>query len=713
MDGSTAGKVLDEETYYIPDKTNLNLLIEVRKDNGGEFTFTIKPNKTDKNISDAVIKELKDAVKFKDGSPVDLTYDAETGTYSFTTSNKFEIAQIQMNLPAFRAAFHEGFEIEMKAGDQDPVTKKFLITKKGYDDADIGTIGTEKPKDPQEIDGGDTTDGIVDEDTKKVYDIFAMIKETDGYIDDVIVNSANGESLPLSSVDITFTLPKYSEKFADYLYKSGLKYDLIDAKKGQYRLKLDTKVFGGNLIEEDGQLYRKGENGEKTGEALTPADLKGFILEEAGKKVYVDSEGKTHEVTTEEYYEVTDEEGNTFKVEKDVLYKKNGENFTKIGEFKDGKLKNNGTTYIFNNGKLISYTDEKDLFEGNVSNKDGKADLDVTPTYEGDQVIVNTTVEGKNKEAYGGTIIYNGIFDKDGKYTGKTSSDEGYQVLKNVYVDKSGKKVDNPTEEEKENLTTVPEGVFNAAGYLISGLTYNKDYTLIDKFGKIMDGITVTKGDDGNYTFTKEGKDPKTSGSNGITVETGQKFVGNDNYIVDQDGYEDIVGKYYYDGKKFEKVNDDDKGIKGNKYYKGYKSFAMDHKKVDSYLDKDGKKNILEEGKTVYHGSTNPDDYVTVNNKTYVKKQAGSLVYYVGVDGDNQAEVLSVEQISKIVQILKDENGDDYEKITDETDIAEAVKNAKFQIKFPGFLAGKDIVYNILADIAATYMAPNLDKEES
>ena len=698
LDGSTAGPELKDkdETYYIPDNTSAKLLIEVRKDDGGDFTFTIKPNKTDKNIPDAVLEDL---VRTKDGKAIKLTKD-EDGNYSFTTSNKFEIAQIQMNLPAFRAAFHEGFEIEMQAGNEKAVTKKFLITKKGYDDADIGTIGKEDPKDPQEIDGGDTKDGIVDEDTKKVYDIFAMIKETDGYIDDVIVNSGNGESLPLSSVDITITLPKYSDKFADYLYKSGLKYDLIDAEKGQYRLKLDTKVFGGNLIEEDGQLYRKDEDGNKTGEALTPADLKGFILEKAGKKVYVDSEGKTHEITTEEYYE-----GGNYKVEKGVLYKKDGENFTKIGDFKDGKLKKDGTTYIFNNGKLISYTDEKDLFEGNVSNKkDGEADLDVTPTYDGGQVIIKT---GDNKQAYGGTIIENGIFDKDGKYTGKTSSAEGYQGLKDVYVDESGKKVDNPTDAEKENLTKVDKGVFNADGYLISGLTHKENYTLIDKFGKIMDGITVTKGDDGNYTFAKEGKESKTSGSDGITVETGTKFVGNDNYIVDPKGYDDpIVGKYYYDGKKFVPVNDDDKGIKGNKYYKDYKSSAMDHKKVDTYK-KDANTTVELHNVEEYHGSTNPDDYVTVNNKTYVKKQAGSLVYYVGVDKDNQAEVLSVDQISKIVQILKDENGKEYEKLTDETDIAEAVKNAKFQIKFPGFLAGKDVVYSIHADIAATYMAPN------
>ena len=711
LDGSTAGPELKDkdETYYIPDNTSAKLLIEVRKDDGGDFTFTIKPNKTDKNIPDAVLEDL---VRTKDGKAIKLTKD-EDGNYSFTTSNKFEIAQIQMNLPAFRAAFHEGFKITMQAGNEKAVTKKFLITKKGYDDADIGTIGKENPKDPQEIDGGDTKDGIVDEDTKKVYDIFAMIKETDGYIDDVIVNSGNGESLPLSSVDITITLPKYSDKFANYLYKSGLKYDLIDAEKGQYRLKLDTKVFGGNLIEEDRQLYRKDEDGNKTGEALTPADLKGFILEEAGKKIYVDSEGKTHEITTKEYYELKDSDGNvTFVVQDGKLHKKKTDGTDEwVEEFKDGKLKKDGTTYVFNSGKLISYTDEKDLFEGNVSNKKDendqwKADLDVTPTYEGDQVIIKT---GDNKQAYGGTIIENGIF-KDGKYTGKTSSPDGYQGLKNVYVDETGKKVDNPTDAEKENLTKVPKGVFNADGYLISGLTYNEKYTLIDKFGKIMDGITVDKDGD-NYTFKKGDQTQIADGTN-IKVENGQKFVGNDNYLVDQNGYEGSVGKYYYDGKKFVPVKDNDKGIKGDKYFKDYKSSAMDHKKVDTYK-KDANTTVELHNVDEYHGSTNPDDYVTVNNKTYVKKQAGSLVYYVGVDKDNQAEVLSVEQISKIVQILKGEDGKEYEKLTDETDIAEAVKNAKFQIKFPGFLAGKDVVYNIHADIAATYMAPNPDKEES
>lgn len=253
--GSTPGKELDGETYYIPDNTSANLLLEVRKDDDGDFTFTIKPKKTDEKIPDAVLQEL---VRTKDGDALNLTKNGD-GTYSFTTSNKFTIAQIQMNLPAFRAAFHEGFEITMQAGKEKEVTKKFLITKKGFDDANIGTIGTEAPKKPEEIDAGDTTDGVVDKNTKKVFDIFTFIKQTDGYIDDVIVNSNNGETLPLSYVDIKIKLPEYNNDFAEYLYKSGLEYQ--DNKDGSYTLKLKMENIGGNLTKDkDGNLIYKEKN---------------------------------------------------------------------------------------------------------------------------------------------------------------------------------------------------------------------------------------------------------------------------------------------------------------------------------------------------------------------------------------------------------------------------------------------------------------------
>ena len=715
LDGSTPGKELDGDTYYIPDNTSANLLLEVRKDDGGEFTFTIKPNKTAKKIPDAVLQDL---VKTKDGTGFTLK-DNGDGTYSFTTSDKFTIAQIQMNLPAFRAAFHEGFEIEMKAGEQAPITKKFLITKKGFDDANIGTIGTEDPKKPEEIDAGDTTDGVVDKNTKKVFDIFTFIKQTDGYIDDVIVNSNNGETLPLSYVDIKIKLPEYNESFAEYLYKSGLEYQ--DNKDGSYTLKLKMENIGGNLTkDEKGNLIYNGTQ-------LTKAELKDKILEEAGKKVYVDSEGNAHEVETEKYYELKDSEGNVKFVVKDgKLYKKDAEGTDElVGEFKDGKLTKDGKTYLFNDGKLISYEEEKDVYEGNVSNKkekdEWKSDIDVTPTFEGDQIIVK---DEKGSDAYGGTVIENGIFDEKNKYTGNKISENGYKVYDKAYIyangqilkDDKGNVITEPTDEQKANLKEVVNGLFSKEGYIVYNLKYKKDLVLIDKFGNLLDDITVGKNGE-NYTF-KKGKETKETDGTNLKVEKGKKFVKSDNSIIDNEtDYEGIVGKYYFDGKKFVGIADDDKGLAGKKFYTNFKTLNAVFKIVDSY--KNGDKNEpIKEGTEVYHGSINPEDYVTVGHKTYVKRTSKEgFEYYVNVNETEKVDVLSLNNFGRVVQILKDDKGNEYEKLTDETDIYEAVKNAKFQIKFPGFLAGKEIVYNLHADIAAKYLVPNKafdsKKEES
>lgn len=699
LDGSTPGKALDGDTYYIPDNTSANLLLEVRKDDGGDFTFTIKPNKTDEKIPDAVLQDL---VRTKDGDALTLTKNGD-GTYSFTTKDKFTIAQIQMNLPAFRAAFHEGFEIEMKAGNQDPITKQFLITKKGFDDANIGTIGTEDPTEPQEIDAGDTTDGVVDKNTKKVFDIFTFIKQTDGYIDDVIVNSNNGETLPLSYVDIKIKLPEYNESFAKYLYKSGLEYQ--DNKDGSYTLKLKMESIGGNL--------KKDENGNLiyNGEKLTKAELKDKILEEAGKKVYVDEKGKTHEVETEKYYEIIEDGKVTFVVKDGKLYKKDADGKDEwVEELKDGKLTKDGTTYIFSDGKLISYTDEKDVYEGNVSNKDGEADIDVTPTFEGDQIVV----KDGDKDVYGGTVIEDGIFDEKNKYTGNKISEDGYKVYDKAYIyangqilkDDKGNVITEPTDEQKANLKEVVNGLFSKEGYIVYNLKYKKGLVLIDKFGNVLDDITVGKNGE-NYTFKKEGKDQKESGKDGITVDKKQKFVKSDNSIIADAEYEGIVGKYYFDGKKFVGIKDDAEGFVGKKFYTNFKTLDAVFKIVDSY--KNGDKNEpIKEGTEVYHGSIKPEDYVTVGDKTYVKRTSKEgFEYYVNVNDTEKVDVLSLNRFGRVVQILKDDKGNEYEKLTDETDIYEAVKNAKFQIKFPGFLAGEKVVYKLHADIAAKYLVPN------
>ena len=142
------------------------------------------------------------------------------------------------------------------------------------------------------------------------------------------------------------------------------------------------KDFGGNLEKDkDGKLTYDGK-------PLDKAKLADIILEEAGKKVYVDKDGKAHDITSKEYYEVIDGD-DTFRVIDGKIYKKTAENkFEQLNEFEEGKFKDGDTIYQFIDGKLISYTSEVDAYEGNVSNKDDKADPDVTPTYDGDQVIV-------------------------------------------------------------------------------------------------------------------------------------------------------------------------------------------------------------------------------------------------------------------------------------------------------------------------------------
>ena len=121
------------------------------------------------------------------------------------------------------------------------------------------------------------------------------MKKSNTYIDEVTFNSGNGESLPLNSVDITITVPKSGESnFAEMIHKSGLEY--YDLGNGKYQLKLKTKVFGKNLIKDGDKLYLTDAQGNKTNQELTAANLKDVVLENAGKKVYVDKDGKAHNI---------------------------------------------------------------------------------------------------------------------------------------------------------------------------------------------------------------------------------------------------------------------------------------------------------------------------------------------------------------------------------------------------------------------------------
>lgn len=732
-----------DDIYYIPEDTNLNLLISVNKDDEPkEFTFKIRAIEKGAMLPKVSAKNLA----FLNGEPVALI-ENEDGSYSFTVDSNninFGIAQLRFNIPGFQGDFHKGFDLEMDMGNKNVVTKKFRLTKKGYEDAaNLSGPGIDSDKNPKaipEIDGGKTDKGVINEDTDKVYDFFTYLKKSNTYIDDVIVNSPNGKSLPLSSVDITIKVPKSKNEFAKMIHKSGLKYD--DLGNGEYRLKLDAKVFGENLVEKDGELYLKGNEGDPT-KALTSAQLQDVILENAGKKVYIDENKNPHDLIVTESYLSTDK---NFKVQGTDLYKKNSENgYDKIGTFTDGKLlvkekdkegKETEITYILKDNKLISYTKIYDVYKGNVVNVYDKANSDLTGTVNGKQVTIKTEVtdgEGNKtiETSYGGTIVENAIFDKKGKIF----TEKGYDgTVGETLIDSNGKKAD--VQYEAKNLKEVKDSngkllykyvevdgkiyrlvsnpVFKDGkdGYIVDGLEYKGGLSLVDKFGKIIK-VKVSK-NNGTYTFTKLDKDgnptDKKVSSDGkkiiVSARDEQILVDIKNQVIDKTGKEIIGNKYYYDGKKFAKA--DEKNIKGNKFFENLKEFVLD--KISTYSYKDGDKNVEIEKfdtKPIYKGSTNPSDYFEVAGKVYLKKSQYNGDYYVSCDEKSADEILSVNKIVKIVQTLR-KDGKDIEKITEQTDIFSAVENAKFSLKFPGFLTGKNIVYNVHADVKASYLAPKL-----
>lgn len=711
----------DENKYYIPDNTSVELLVQINKDKDNkEFTFTLKPEEIGTDVPDADVNNLV----FLNGNPVNLTKN-EDGFYSFTTNVEFGIAQLRFNMPGFKGPFHSGFKLTMKAGETE-VTKEFLITKKGYEDeANIAGPGSDEKKNAPEIDAGSTENSVVNSDTDKVIDFFTYLRKSNAFIDNVIVNSNSGESLPLSSVEITFTLPKHGNNVAEYIHKSGLKYH--DNGDGTYTLKLDTKTLGGKLTKDkDGKLFLDGKE-------LTKENITNVILENGNKKVYIDEKGKPHDVEVTEY--LSDKESN-FKVEGGKLYKKNNDAFVEIGTFdKNNKIetevvneegKKSKLFYVLKDNKLISYTNEYKVFDGHVANKEDKADSSVTPTTEGKQVTIESTdSEGNTKTSYGGTIIEDGIYDSNKKYFNQ----KGYTGYESALID-NGKKVDknydqsNIVVDEKTKTKTVTidgktyKVVENAVfkdGYIISNLEYKPGLTLVDKFGRLQNDITV-KEDGGKYTFTKTTKSKNSEGKEVTSTQTqtsGDKvkvsendstiFVNNKNYVVNPStGYEAIKGKYYFNGTKF--VAADEKNIKKDKFFENLKETTLE--KIIKEFYKDADNEVVLKNKTTLKG--NAANFFKYDNKIYEKKKDANGEYYVNVD-DN-TDVLSEKEIVKIVQTLgKGENAKTL--ITDETSIFDAVRNAKFGLRFPGFLAGKDIVYNLKADVSAKYPAPVFNTE--
>lgn len=743
IDGSgKMPKELKENTYYIPDGTALDLLVQVNKDKKEKFTFTISAV-GQKGVE--ISKEYLSNLAFLNGEPVELVNKGD-GTYTFTTKagTNFGVAQIRFNMPGFRAAFHKGFTVTMSSNEEGAkdVKKTFLITKKGYEDyADLSGIGTKDKEHPQEnVDAGPTDNGIVKEDTKEAFDFYTLLKKSNAYIDKVLVNSANGDALPLSSVDITITIPDYNGKFAEYLYESGLKYHKnVD---GTYTLKLDTKTFTSNskFKVEDGKLFY--DKKELTNENIKEA-LKNSILEGKDSKKYIDADGNEYDVVDKNILE-----GSDYKVQDNKLYKKEDGNYKELGSFKDNKLTVGKLTYELRGNTLLSYKDARTVYEGNVTNEgkgtDEKAAENVSETYKGKQVIV----KDGDKESYGGTIVEDKIFKTEGDkeyYFNEQDKEENkdkYYTATTALISTEGKKQDltyNPKDivtdpntgiqrikingetyliykdkdetrlvGEKETYKLVTNAVFNEEDYILDGLTYKSGLTLIDKLGRPIKDITVTKDGD-KYKFKKKDvEEPKTSDNTKLIVSENKKiYVDNKNNVLDTTGktYTSIKGKYYYDGKKFVEVKDKD--VKDGKYYTDLTTKDLIKKLIETYKKNEKEEAVIENPANRYFGGTDVKNYYKVGNKIYYKVKDGQGTYLVKADATETAEILSANDIVKIVQTL----GKGKELVTNETSIFDAVHNAKFKLMFPGFLAGKHEVYHIDAKVAAKYFEPQKDDQ--
>lgn len=719
----------DKKNYYIPDGTKLDLFVQVgRNNNGQKIKFTLTPKKVGEPEGGEV--SARDNVIYLNGKEINLNrVDNPDGSYyyEFETSDNFGVAQLKFTIPAIYGELHEGFNIGIQVGDK-KISNNFLITKKGYDEnPDSGNIGNTDIKNPKKEDAGKTEGSKVTEHTDKLFNIFAILKESNGYIDKVLVNSSNGQALPLAHVKITMTLPQnYDGKFAEYIHKSGLKYE--DQGNGVYVLELDTKEFGNKLIEENGTYYLKKADGSKGTELKKASEdeLEKALLTGKDGKTYIDENGKEHKVTTVEVQEGTaDDTAKTeYRLDGKTLYKKANNSFEKVCDLNEKNIgTSNGLTYELRGDTLLIYKkdDVKDVYDGHVSNKNDEAEPKVTPTNEGKQVTIKES-ESSTEESYGGTIVENAIFDKDNKYIGKTPNN--LQGATEALIDQNGKKYTGNVELTKEDREAkfkeidgvkykiVSNAVFEKITktvdskevteyYIIDGLSYSEKLSLIDKFGHKMDiGVTENKG---KYTFTKDKHDPKTS--NGTTLIVGTKdeqiYVNSKNYKVDPTtGYTAIVGKYYYDEKadKFVDLNKKKDKIIGDKYYPDLVKALLKRKTIETYTAEDGKKLEVPDNANKLYGSKNKDAYYKAGDKYYAKQTLGTgeneKTIFVSED-----EVLTEDSVKRIVQVYQDGS----QKLVNVDSIFNAVNQAKFQIKFPGFLAGKKVVYTLKTDIAADY----------
>lgn len=711
---NTTKPIEADKNYFIPDGTTLDIFVQLGRENDGkQISFVLRPGKLgnpapqDPTHADIFVRPN---VILLNGQEITLSQN-EDGSYFFSTTNNFGVAQLKLTIPAIFGQLHEGFTLTMKVGERE-ITNNFLLTKKGFDEnPTTGSIGTTTPQKPGKVDAGDTQDSKVNSYTDKVFSIFAHLKESDGYIDKVLVNSSKGESLPLAHVKITMRLPKnFDGSFASYIYASGLAYEKLS--EGVYVLELDTKEFGHNLLEKDGRYFVVvgGQEVELTQASLD--DLKGALLEGKDGTSYIDQTGTSHSTQSHKFYE-TSVLGQTYRIEGGSLYKQQADkSFMKLGEFsyvsKDSQVfvdKKTNTTYELKGDSLLIYSATKDVYNGHVANNQGgSANQTVTPTSPGKQVTIKENTGTKTQISYGGTIVKDAIFDRGGRYVGQSSQD--YAGEKEALVDASGKKYEGAytlSEQERKakkkvidgkSYTLVSSAVFNRTGYILDSYSYKDGLLLIDKLGRLIADITVAQNTDGTYRFTKEGL-TKTSNGTSLIVGTTDEviFVNSKNFLEDPSKYEAISGPYYFDEKTNRFVAADPASIIADKFYVDLQQGSLVAKTVYTYQDAD-KTLEVPEGTTLYHGSNKLEDFYTAAGKVYVKQTSDNKTIFVSGD-----ELLTTDLISRIVQVHPDGSF----TIQEVTSILDAVNQALFKIKFPNFLVGAHIIYELATDIVASY----------
>lgn len=707
-------KELNEETYYVPQNRPFTLLLQLGKDNTKGIKVTLN------GLGDPHLKSGKPygLVFLNEKMKAELKQDPETKAWYFETpkGENFAYAQLKLQLAGLVGDFHEGFDLRIDAQEEtdEPIQlrKAFRVTKKGYADAaDLYGPGGNANR-PGEVDGGPVAaDQTVQADGAKVVgDFMVELQKAKGWIDEVLVNHYSSDALPLSTLKIRFQLPSFNGAFAEYVHRSGLVFD--QEPDGHLSLELKVEDFGGNLIRhEDGRLFVKQADGSEV--ELVQAKLQNVILEKEGRQVYIDADGKAHPVEVKKTLATAD---GSHRIDGERLLDAEGE---VIGTFEKDRFEKDGLTYLRQGDKVLVFSKAQPVMDGHGVNKKANgqttADPSITRSPEGDQIVIP---EEDGRQAYAGTVVQDAIYDRAGKRSYEKALEgrpymviDGTGKVQQATIDLAAKTVQmgdqSYTLEEKDGQLRMPEGsgyrfiqngvikAFKDGAYLISGFRYVPGPSLLDKYGKLQDIQVQGNAQDG-YRFQKGDETRATDNDKVVIAGTNPLLIDSKNRVSKAGDYEVIDGPFYFDGKRYVAIGADDANRQGGVYYQDLKQLEFQAKEERSY-QKDGQPAALPGDARILYGATDPKEVFAAADRFYLKEgeRYRSL--------DKEPALLSEKALRQVVQI----HPDGREIVGD--DIEDLLRRTRFGLRFPGFLAGKEMVYRLNGEIEAAYVSPQPD----